>query len=243
MIQAKNVFVSISVNRTRQEQQSVTTSYISDDCKVLYIETVIEVTKPVFYERTNNIEHYYQSTANHFHNQQRLTMSDHDSSCDEYDNKQPSQNCSASMSNHDHSKQQGDSGIELDKTSSSSTIFNQRTPATRPGQGRSCFVPNEVLSTDQPIETSLLRRFRQTETAKLVIPKTQQLPPRSPCPKPIGRKSLISRCFAALFLGLFMLLIVFAIYIYNLDRCSRSSLFHLLKNTIIRVERQGIPLI
>ncbi|CAF1219651.1 unnamed protein product [Didymodactylos carnosus] len=31
-----------------------TSSYISDDCKVLYIETVIEVSKPVFYERINS---------------------------------------------------------------------------------------------------------------------------------------------------------------------------------------------
>lgn len=40
-----------------------TSSYISDDCKVLYIETIIEVNKPVFYERTNHISEMISSNS------------------------------------------------------------------------------------------------------------------------------------------------------------------------------------
>ncbi|CAF4736425.1 unnamed protein product [Rotaria socialis] len=54
------------VNDTSSKQSS-TSSYISDDYKVLYIETVIEVAKPVFYQQINdtmttiNTEHHKQT--------------------------------------------------------------------------------------------------------------------------------------------------------------------------------------
>ena len=80
-------------------QQSSTSSYISDDCKVLYIETVIEVAKPVFYERntdtltTSNTEYHQQqrhvpvSTGGSERNVSHLYTSNeqrHESSDDEY---------------------------------------------------------------------------------------------------------------------------------------------------------------
>ena len=74
-------FSSGNVFNETANKQSSTSSYISDDCKVLYIETVIEVAKPVFYERTNdtltstNTEYHHQipqstttrNTENHYH--------------------------------------------------------------------------------------------------------------------------------------------------------------------------------
>ncbi|CAF1366901.1 unnamed protein product [Adineta steineri] len=56
-------------NETNLNKQSSTSSYISDDCKVLYIETVVEVTKPVFYERTNDTT-TTTNTEYHHHQQQ-----------------------------------------------------------------------------------------------------------------------------------------------------------------------------
>ncbi|CAF4169352.1 unnamed protein product [Adineta steineri] len=56
-------------NETNSNKQSSTSSYISDDCKVLYIETVVEVTKPVFYERTNDTT-TTTNTEYHHHQQQ-----------------------------------------------------------------------------------------------------------------------------------------------------------------------------
>jgi hypothetical protein len=59
-------FLLGNVFNETSNKQSSTSSYISDDCKVLYIETVIEVAKPVFYERTNdsstttNTEYHHQ---------------------------------------------------------------------------------------------------------------------------------------------------------------------------------------
>ena len=68
-------------------KQSSTSSYISDDCKVLYIETVIEVAKPVFYERTNdtvtttNREYHHQHPQSiintEYHHHHQLPQSTH----------------------------------------------------------------------------------------------------------------------------------------------------------------------
>ncbi|CAF0778054.1 unnamed protein product, partial [Didymodactylos carnosus] len=58
------------------QNTSTTSSYISDDCKVLYIETVIEVSKPVFYERLNSISnseiHRVHTTDTTFTNSQNV---------------------------------------------------------------------------------------------------------------------------------------------------------------------------
>ena len=127
-------------------KQRSTSSYISDDCKVLYIETVIEVAKPVFYERTNDTVinssteyHHQQQKQQHPQQQQqsdeqrivpdveehqgvsnvyRVNRHIHESSDDE-----PSQPVKLSTSNHHHyhpsiqKVHQVDSGIEYDQTS------------------------------------------------------------------------------------------------------------------------------
>ncbi|CAF5214940.1 unnamed protein product, partial [Rotaria magnacalcarata] len=52
--ETQDIQQTCSTNKTYDNKQSTTSSYISDDCKVLYIETVIEVPKPVFYEQATN---------------------------------------------------------------------------------------------------------------------------------------------------------------------------------------------
>lgn len=220
-------------------KQSSTSSYISDDCKVLYIETVIEVAKPVFYQQTNDtlttIEtEYHKTMPQSMNNTQKVTKSIkqiHESS-DEELNKTP---VKLIRSNHQKTRvqQQMDSGIEYDHLSSppstsSSTIFNQK-PINK---DETLLFPSVSLNSNQN-ESTLIRRLSASKT-KTTKPN-------------IATNSYWDRLkqwwLRALLLGLFLLFLLFMIYFFRLDPCSRSTIIRTVCEKIIYVENQGLPTI
>jgi len=244
-------------------KQSSTSSYISDDCKVLYIETVIEVAKPVFYERTSdtstttntdyhhqipnrstNTEYHYQipqrSTNTEYHQQipQRSTKNFyvnmkqiHESSDDDYSNKPVNRTTTTTASSS--SKSHIDSGIEYDQTSqpnssSSSTIFNQRT------MNNKLIIP--PIKTNSVSQSKLVQRLHSTKS-KAIVKDTIQ-------------SNLLTNSYwdrlrqtwlRSLLLGLLLLLLLFFVYFSRLDACSRSTMIRTVFRKIICIEHEGLP--
>ena len=246
------IIENFTANET-SNKQSTTSSYISDDCKVLYIETVIEVAKPVYYERTTDTittkdTQYHHHTSNHSqrtatfnrskylmdknnnHHQQRGDSTDDDTSA------RPVPNPPTVVrrhSNKNHAKHQGDSGIEYDQTSSSSTICNQLTTKDQP------LFPPAGTDVDEPSTSSLLRNIkRQTETG-VSRPSTSIYHNQTQSSWNRPKKSW----FRSLLAGLIILLLLFFVYLSGLDRCSRSSIIRIVLRSIISIENEGLPTI
>lgn len=239
-------------------QQSSTSSYISDDCKVLYIETVIEVAKPVFYERstdtmtTSNTEYHHhqrhvpvstggsERSVSHLYtsNEQR-----HESSDDEY-NKPVNSPTSSRL----HHSQQMDSGIEYDQTSppasssSSSTLFNQQTLNTPQLSEKRLHIPSPIPPDANLDQSSSVRRrrLRQSNDVRDPLPLTSFVE-RSHLDSYWDRfKQTWLRC---LLLGFLMLLLLFVVYFSRLDTCSRTTLIRSVCQKILCVENEGLPTI
>jgi hypothetical protein len=260
----RDIQQNCTTNKT-SNTQSTTSSYISDDCKVLYIETVIEVAKPVFYEHTTdttstiNTEYHHHIPHNKINTQQSLTSNRNkyfmdrtnqnhggDSSDDDLTNQHNIPvNGSTTMSRHqldnDHSKQPFDSGIELDQTSSSSTIYNQHTSNDR------LFPPSNRTFNESPQPSTLLRRIqKQTPIKNEKIPKYQHKLSSTPS---ISKQSdtywnrFKQKWFCSLLIGLFILFACFIFYLFQLDTCSRSAIIQTVCQKIICIENEGIPTI
>ncbi|CAF1005308.1 unnamed protein product [Rotaria sordida] len=254
-----------TTSKKTTNKQSTTSSYISDDCKVLYIETVIEVPKPIFYEHTINTLSSSTTNTEHHHNhhiphnklnsqQQILKLNrnqffmdstnknhDDDSTDDDlYDQHTKPVNSSTTTTTinyhpitTDHLKQQGDSGIEYDQTSSSSTIYNQQTSNDQ------LIFPTSNQNFDPTLQPSLIHRIQKQSTLKN---KNQQLSTN------INQQDTCWNHFKqtwlrSLLIGLLILLILFLIYLFALDTCSRSAIFRRMFNRIIYIEQQGLPTI
>ncbi|CAF1248480.1 unnamed protein product [Rotaria sp. Silwood1] len=289
----KTIFNQYRQTETRDSQQkntssktsnkhSKTSSYISDDCKVLYIETVIEVPKPVFFEHTTNTlsttnteyHHHHNIPHNKLNSQQTLTSNrnqyfmdttnknhDGDSTDDDLSNqhiKPVNLTTTTTTIDHpisdDHFKQQGDSGIELDQTSSSSTIYNQPTLNDR------LLFPTTNRNFDQTLPSSLVRRVQNQNIKKKeyflanenqLRSNLNRLPLRSNLNRlPLRsnqqdtyRNNLKQKCFRSLLIGLLILFILLLIYLFALDTCSRSAIFRRFFYKIIYIESQGLPTI
>ncbi|CAF4135173.1 unnamed protein product, partial [Rotaria sp. Silwood2] len=181
-----------STTSKTSNKQSTTSSYISDDCKVLYIETVIEVPKPVFYEQTTNTlsttnteyhHHHHNIPHNKLNSEQILTSNknqffmdstdknhDEDTTDDDLSN-QHSKPVNCSIRNHhqitkDNLQQHADSGIELDQTSSSSTICNQQT-----SNDQLLFPTSSNRNFDQTSQSSLIRRIQKQSILSQIVGK------------------------------------------------------------------------
>jgi len=239
------------LNNTSNKQSS-TSSYISDDCKVLYIETVIEVDKPVFYERTSdtltttNKEYHHhqipQSTINTQRSENSFYMSNkqiHESSDDD-SNKPVNLTTTTTTS----SKNQLDSGIEYDQTSpptssSSSTIFNQRRINNNNNNNKLLIPPittNKIF--DEPSQSKLVRRLHSTKIQTISKDNIQLNPSINSYWDRFKQTWLRS-----LLLGLLILFILFFIYFSRLDTCSRSTIIRTVFRKIICVEHEGLPTI
>jgi hypothetical protein len=169
---------------------TTSSSYISDDCRVLYIETVIEVAKPMFYERTVNVD-YRQSIPSTTSSQQRpltaFTMTNADDDIVLHRRRLSSTDSSL--------KQYDDSGIEHEQT-----------------------LTDDVQHRTSNIFESVVHDVRSTS-------------------------NIVYRCLSSFVLACLIILALFSIYVCYLDRCSRSILITSIVRTIVRIERQGLPMI
>ncbi|CAF1547653.1 unnamed protein product [Adineta ricciae] len=240
-------------NETANKQSS-TTSYISDDCKVLYIETVVEVTKPVFYERTNettttttNTEYHHQipqstidthQSTNHYY---KL----HESSDDESAKPVNVHKTSTNTTDRRRNKfQQVDSGIEYDRTSlppssSSSTIYTHQTVNDN---SKLLFPPVSTTSIlDDTSQSTLLHRLQSTKPT-LMEDKSAKTVTSSPTRSSVWNR-LKQTWLRSLLLGLLILFILFFVYFNRLDTCSKSTLVRTVFHKIICIENEGIPTI
>lgn len=154
-------------------------------------------------------------------------------------------NSSTTINHHllreDHLKQQADSGIELDQTSSSSTIYNQK-----PSKDRFLF-PQTNRTYDKTSPSTLVCRL-QKQTAIKSDPIRSVKPLLStPVIHQTRKDTYWNRFkqtwFRSLLLGLLILAILFGFYLYGLDKCSRSSLIQKICDTIICIENEGLPTI
>jgi hypothetical protein len=133
------------------------------------------------------------------------------------------------LNKDDHSKQQGDSGIELDQTSSSSTIFNQ---------DRLLF-PQSNETFDKTSQPTLLRHIQKQTTTEnatqfpLTLRKVNQ--------SDTYWNHLKQKWLRSLLLGLLLLWILFVIYLSGLDTCSRSTIIQTVCRKIIYIENEGLP--
>ncbi|CAF4268512.1 unnamed protein product, partial [Rotaria sp. Silwood2] len=226
-------------------KQSSTSSYISDDCKVLYIETVIEVAKPVFYERTNdtstttstNKEYHYHKqipqSINNIQQSSKIIKQIHESSDDDDDDVELNKPVNLIKTKI---QQQVDSGIEYDHISlppstSSSTIFNQQTIDNNKKLLSPSIKTNSNLN-----DSTLIQRSHKIKSINKDNRKLNTL-----------RNSYWNRLkqlwLRSLLLGLFLLFILFLIYFIRLDTCSRSTIIRTVSQKIISIEHQGLPTI
>lgn len=277
-----NVFVRLDqfINENSNKQTS-TSSYISDDCKVLYIETVIEVAKPVFYERnsetttTSNTEYHHHhpqqqqqqqqiadsstSTATSTRNFAHLYSTDrrrtNESSDDEF-----SKPVNFKTSNRRHEQMekisQMDSGIEYDHTSppasssSSSTIFNQRSLDTTHQDDQRLFIPpvpnsnDEIRMKNVRDQTQLMRRNISTGSNTNRIKKNLATAQPTPVKTSTSCSTRLKQiCFRSFLVGLLLLFILFFVYFSRLDSCSRRTLIQSICEKIICIEHDGLPTI
>ncbi|CAF0732521.1 unnamed protein product [Rotaria sordida] len=242
-------------------KQSSTSSYISDDCKVLYIETVIEVAKPVFYERTNdtstttttNRDYHYNKqipqTINNIQQSSNIRKQIHESSDDDNDDdddvvvelNKPVNLIKTKI------QQQVDSGIEYDHISlppstSSSTIFNQQ---IIDNNKKNLLLPS-IKTNSNVNDSTFIQRYNKIKT----INKDNNYNNDNKNNKNKLNTLKNSYCnrlkqiwLRSLLLGLFLLFILFLIYFYRLDTCSRSTIIRTVSQKIISVEHQGLPTI
>ncbi len=124
-------------------KQNSTSSYISDDCKVLYIETVIEVDKPVFYERTNDT---LKSTNTEYHHHHQIPQSTINT--EYYHHQIPQSTINTKRS----------SNIEYPRQIPQSTINTQRTLNTE-YQRQS---PQSTINTQRTLNTEYQRQSPQS---------------------------------------------------------------------------------
>jgi hypothetical protein len=241
-------------------KQSTTSSYISDDCKVLYIETVIEVAKPIFYERTTdtlsttNTEYHHQHIPDNKINTQRSLTSNRNKYLMDTDNNNHQGDSSDDdltrnpvklptttrhQLNEDHSKPPGDSGIEVDHTSSSSTINDEQINQHEP-----LFPPANTDFDEAPPQPSLLRHIQKHNALgnENFIKNPNQLS-STLTDSDTHWNRLQKTWFRSLFTGLLLLLILFLVYLSGLDTCSRSAIIHSVCHKIIRIESEGLPTI
>ena len=216
------------------QRQSSTSSYISDDCKVLYIETVIEVDKPVFYERstdTSTVTH----TEYHHIPQGKYNMTDESNNhhaTDSTDDELPE----PPLDSTNHLKQNADSGIEFDQNSSSSTIYNHRTVDDR------YLFPQTNGAFDETSQPTLIRRMHQQRTRnpddedRIPITRVRFHPPNTFWDR------LNRYCLFPLLIGLLILFSLLAVYLFTLDLCSRSKLIRSVCHEILHIDR-GRPTI
>jgi hypothetical protein len=243
-------------------KQSSTSSYISDDCKVLYIETVIEVAKPVFYERTNdtstttNTEYHHQipqRTINTEYNYQLPQRSTHT----EYHHKIPQQSTNnnyyvnrkqihessdddssnkpvnQTTTTTSSSKSHIDSGIEYDQPNSSSSS----TIYNQRTINNKFLIP--PIASHSVSQSKLVQRLHPTKS-KAIIKDTIEL-------NPLTNNTYLDRLrqtwLRSLLLGLLLLLLLFFVYFSRLDTCSRSTIIRTVFRKIICIEHEGLPTI
>jgi lipopolysaccharide export LptBFGC system permease protein LptF len=143
--------------------------------------------------------------------------------------------------NNDHLRQQGDSGIELDQTSSSSTIYNQGNT-----QDQLLFPPSNG-NFDESSQPSLLRHVQKQTVLENDNIRVQQNQLSSTITNlnqsDVYWYRLKQKLFRSLLLGLLILLILFLIYLFGLDRCSRSTIILSVFQKIICIENEGLPTI
>ncbi|CAF5213900.1 unnamed protein product, partial [Rotaria magnacalcarata] len=221
-----------STNKTYDSKQSTTSSYISDDCKVLYIETVIEVPKPVFYEQATNTISTTNTEYHHHipHNQQTIASNrnkyfmditnknQHSGDSTDDDLSTQPVNLSTTINRHqlteDHLKQQGDSGIELDQTSSSSTIYNQQISKDR------LLFPSTNRNYDKTSPSTLVRRIQKQTATKIENLHSDKTLLISPVLNSTQTNTYWNRLkekwFRSLIIGLLILLSLFLIYLCGL---------------------------
>jgi len=248
-------------NSEASTKQSTTSSYISDDCKVLYIETVIEVDKPVFYERTTdtlsttNTEYHHQHIPDKTANTQRSLKSNRNKYLMDTTNnnhhQQPSTDDDELPDNPVNSptttarlqlneKPHGDSGIEQDQTSSSTTTINDE----QINQHEPQFPPAITDFDEAPPQASLLRRIQQQNALRNenFIKNPNQLSSTLTDSDTYWNR-FQKTWFRSLFTGLLILLFLFLVYLFGLDTCSRSAIIRSVCHKIIRIESEGLPTI
>ncbi|CAF3834286.1 unnamed protein product [Rotaria magnacalcarata] len=257
--ETQDIQQTCSTNKTYDSKQSTTSSYISDDCKVLYIETVIEVPKPVFYEQATNTISTTNTEYHHHipHNQQTIASNrnkyfmditnknQHSGDSTDDDLSTQPVNLSTTINRHqlteDHLKQQGDSGIELDQTSSSSTIYNQQISKDR------LLFPSTNRNYDKTSPSTLVRRIQKQTATKIENLHSDKTLLISPVLNSTQTNTYWNRLkekwFRSLIIGLLILLSLFLIYLCGLDSCSRSALIQNFYQKIICIENEGLPTI
>lgn len=237
-------------------KQSSTSSYISDDCKVLYIETVIEVAKPVFYERTSDTT--TTNTETYQHHSSRPTPQSTGDTQRSFSHVYTTQQRARESSDEELSKpvnptrltrrqetkkiQHVDSGIEYDQaspppsSSSSSTTFNQRTTNNH-GQHKRILFPSIPSHSPSLDKTSLVHRLQASAVASDNFPLNSSIPSTADVYWTRLRQSWLR----SLLLGLLILLILFFVYFSRLDTCSRTTMIRSVCRKIICVEHEGLP--
>jgi hypothetical protein len=137
--------------------------------------------------------------------------------------------------NSNHSKQHFDSGVEVDQNSSSSTIYNHPT-------NNDPLFPQTNRTFEETSQPTLIRRVQQQ---RLFNNENQNEIPitRIHFNSPNSYWNRLKRnWFLSLFIGLFILLGIFTIYLFTLDICSRSTLIHSICHKIIYID-SGKPTI
>ena len=195
-----------------------TSSYISDDCKVLYIETIIEVNKPVFYERTN----YMNSHS--------------------IDNQNTSDSTDGELSYHGKSSRpedlQENSSPRLDDemTKNSSTV-------PRSSNRNGFLFPPTNRAFEETSRPTLYHRMEQQKVFERTHQRTRPYRRILLRPPPTIRSRWKEYLPRALKIGLLILLPFLFIYLYFLDQCTRSRIIKDGLRGIIRIDREGLPLI
>jgi hypothetical protein len=140
-----------------------------------------------------------------------------------------------------HLTQQGDSGVELDQTSSSSTIYNQQR-----NENQSLFPPatNDFIPTSQPTLLRHVKNQIEFDNENLILNQNQL---STTLINLHSSNTYLNRLkqnwFRSLLIGLLILLILFVIYFSGLDKCSRSAIIQSVSRKIICIENEGIPTI
>lgn len=240
------VFFSLPVEHFTSKDSSLpqtsssTSSYISDDCKVLYIETVIEVNKPVFYERTNNMSDSNQNSFeqnNNNHQQPPPPPSSTDTTEDELSNHPRTIPVRTSSSNGNYPRHvNGNFDSGLHNSSTTRRRFDDD------DDDQLLFPP-----TDQAFdETSQPTLGRRLEQQRVFDNANQRYPPRRRIllrPPRINRRSWKNYFLRALTYGFILLAILLLIFFKFLDNCTQKVVYDVIGQTIIHVERQGLPTI
>lgn len=207
------------------QTSSSTSSYISDDCKVLYIETIIEVNKPVFYERTNYISE---------------TMNSHS-----IDNHNSSDSTDGELSYHGKSSRPED--LNDDEENSSPRLDDAMTKNSssipRSANRNGFLFPSTNRAFEETSQPTLAHRMEQQRVFERTHQRTRPYRRILLRPPPTIRSRWKEYLPRALKIGLLILLPFLIIYLYFLDQCSRSRIFRDVARTVIRIERDGPPLI